>query len=113
MPYKNPGDKQQWERDHREERNARRRKQVLSADMVPSVIRPAPDPTFQKGVVSALAVSTETGMEQRSQLEVAYVLALLVVLFIGFGLVVYFARADKTTTNRQPDPIPAKEPKDC
>jgi hypothetical protein len=29
MPYKNPEHKQQWEREHREERNARRRMQRL------------------------------------------------------------------------------------
>ncbi len=74
---------------------------------------PTPDPTFQKGVISALALSAETGPEQRSQLEAAYVLAVLVVFFVGFGLVVYFARADKTTTNIQSDPTPAKEPTDC
>ena len=82
--------------------------------MGPIVPRSAPDPRFQKGMVSILALSTESGPEQRSPLlEVAYVVALLVVFFIGFGLVVYFARADKATTNMQPDPIPAKEPKDC
>jgi hypothetical protein len=31
--------------------------------------------------------------------------------FVGFGLVMYFARADKAATNMQPDPISAKEPK--
>jgi hypothetical protein len=75
--------------------------------MVP---RSAPDPRFQKGPDSAL--STESRLEQRSPLlEVAYVVALLLVFFVGLGLVVYFASADKATANMQPDPIPAKEPK--
>jgi hypothetical protein len=30
MPYKNPERKRQWEQEHREERNARRRKQPLT-----------------------------------------------------------------------------------
>jgi hypothetical protein len=44
MPYKNPEDKQQWERNHREQRNARRRSQHLGTQM--EVIDPmsAPDP---------------------------------------------------------------------
>jgi hypothetical protein len=46
-----------------------------------------------------------------SRSEEGYVVALLVVFFVGFGLVMYFARADKAATNMQPDPISAKEPK--
>ncbi len=118
MPYKNPADKRQWEHEHREQRNARRRRQHLGVKIGPMVPGsspdPTPDPMFQKGVVSALALSAETGPEQRSPLlEVACVVALLAVFFVGFGLVVYFSRADKATTNRQPDPISAKEPKGC
>ena len=48
MPYKNPEDKQRWEREHREQRNARRRKQHLSARTNPSFPTPAPDPTSQQ-----------------------------------------------------------------
>jgi hypothetical protein len=65
---------------------------------------PTPDPRFQKGVVSALALSA-TGPEQRSPLlEAGYVVALLVVFFVGFGLVLYFVRADKATTNKAARP---------
>jgi len=74
--------------------------------MEPIVPSFAPDPRFQKATGSALG--TASRLEQRSPLlEVGYVVALLVVFFIGFGLVLYFARADKATTNRQPDPSPA------
>jgi hypothetical protein len=62
---------------------------------------PNPDPSFGKGLVSTLPLSAESGL-------VDYAVALLVV-FLIVGLVVYFARADKATNNRQPDPIPAKE----
>jgi hypothetical protein len=34
MPYKNPEDKRQWEREHREEQNARRRMQGAPAAQV-------------------------------------------------------------------------------
>jgi hypothetical protein len=40
MPYKNPEDKRRWEREHREERNARRR---LNPN-VQSAYTPVPDP---------------------------------------------------------------------
>lgn len=65
---------------------------------------------FQKSAASALALSAETGPDWQSpMLEMGYVVALLAVFFIGVGLVMYFARADKATANMQPDPIPAKE----
>jgi hypothetical protein len=45
MPYKNPEHKRQWEREHREERNARRRKSMSSYSPEPSSIdAPLPDP---------------------------------------------------------------------
>jgi len=44
MPYKNLEDKQQWERDHREERNARRRRQHLGTQMEFIVPTSVPDP---------------------------------------------------------------------
>lgn len=44
MAYKNPEDKRRWEREHREQRNARRRKQHWGAQMEPIVPRSAPDP---------------------------------------------------------------------
>ena len=45
MPYKNPERKCQWEREHRPQRNARRRMRRLPARSgQPSVSKPAPDP---------------------------------------------------------------------
>jgi hypothetical protein len=45
MPYKDPERKRQWEREHRVERNARRRKrQLLVVPSGPREPRPAPDP---------------------------------------------------------------------
>jgi len=49
MPYKNPERKRQWERDHREQRNARRRKMALQPRFVENSQNPAPDPYFQVG----------------------------------------------------------------
>jgi hypothetical protein len=36
MPYKDPERKRQWEREHRDERNARRRKSIVSSTFHPS-----------------------------------------------------------------------------
>ena len=45
MPYKNPERKRQWEREHREQRNARRRMQHVSARSGPqSIAKPSLDP---------------------------------------------------------------------
>ena len=41
MPYKDPERKRQWEREHREQRNARRRTLRFSAVVTP---KPVPDP---------------------------------------------------------------------
>ena len=43
MPYKDPERKRQWEREHREQRNARRRALRLTAQTV-SPAKPVPDP---------------------------------------------------------------------
>lgn len=45
MPYKNPERKRQWEREHRQQRNVRRRMQGLNAlSGHQSIPEPAPDP---------------------------------------------------------------------
>jgi hypothetical protein len=45
MPYKDPERKRQWERDHRQERNARRRKARLDFESrQPEMLGSAPDP---------------------------------------------------------------------
>ena len=51
MPYKNPEDKRRWEREHRQERNARRIKQerqelATGAERIPR--KPTPDPIATK-----------------------------------------------------------------
>jgi len=51
MPYKNPEDKRRWEREHREQRNAQRRKR-LAAPMKPILPKPAPDPIAAKEMES-------------------------------------------------------------
>ena len=69
-----------------------------------------PDPGFQKGTISTL--NTASGLDQRSLLlGVGYVVLLLVVFVVGLGLVVYFARACKTTISGQCGPIPRKRTK--
>ncbi len=49
MPYKNPERKRQWEREHREQRNAMR-KTLRQAERsgYPSVPMPVPDPVSTK-----------------------------------------------------------------
>ncbi|PYV74208.1 MAG: hypothetical protein DMG96_20805 [Acidobacteria bacterium] len=44
MPYKNPEDKRRWEREHREQRDAQRKKRRLDVKGVP-VIPQRPTPT--------------------------------------------------------------------
>jgi hypothetical protein len=47
MPYKDSERKRQWEREHREQRNARRRMQTQAARSAgPSVPKPAHDPAY-------------------------------------------------------------------
>ena len=49
MPYKNPERKRQWEREHREKRNAMRRMQRLNARSGhQNVSNPAPDPVLDQ-----------------------------------------------------------------
>lgn len=45
MPYKDPERKRQWEREHRSERNARRRKAPLAIGSgQPEILSSTPDP---------------------------------------------------------------------
>jgi len=61
MPYKDPQRKRQWEREHREERNARRRKSSSSHLLEPSGIdSPLPDPKLAQ--ISLIRVSVATGV---------------------------------------------------
>lgn len=48
MPYKDPERKKQWEREHREQRNADRRKQRLAEQPKPDFPGLAPDPVADR-----------------------------------------------------------------
>ena len=70
MPYKDPERKRQWECDHREQRNARRRKVVFQeANNDPQ--NRAPDPCFQVGNLWTIAAG------------VAVVLMVIAIAFIA------------------------------
>jgi len=49
MPYKEPERKRQWEREHREERNARRRKSLSGGGPAPSDILAPKSNTANEG----------------------------------------------------------------
>ena len=54
MPYKDPESKRQWEREHREQRNAARRKQPLAAGSPKCIVpKPVPDPVSAKNASDA------------------------------------------------------------
>ncbi len=95
MPYKNLEAKKQWEREHREQRNARRRRRQVGARIEAIAPISAPDPRFQRGAASVLSTASS------SELGLGYVVAFLVVFFVGLGLVMYFARAGKHTAQMQ------------
>jgi len=57
MPYKDPERKRQWERDHRQERNARRRKATLDVgSKQPEIAFSAPDPISDQRATMTLNV---------------------------------------------------------
>jgi hypothetical protein len=68
MPYKNPEDKKQWEREHREIRNSRRRQSRLESRTNDFVRRAAPDPVSQQNskngskMLAALAVGVRIAL---------------------------------------------------
>jgi hypothetical protein len=109
MPYKNLEAKKQWEREHREQRNAKRRRRPLAAQTGVTVSISAPDPRFHKGMPSS--IGTASGPEDGSSILKDYMVPLLMVLFAGLVIVITFARANTGTARLQPDPIPANEPK--
>ena len=53
MPYKDPERKRQWEREHRVQRNVRRRMQPSDARTKPGLSNPAPDPGSNQQAQSA------------------------------------------------------------
>ena len=59
MPYKDPERKRQWEREHREERNARRRRFSSNDLSEPSAIdAPLPDRDSTQAPLSSVSVAT-------------------------------------------------------
>jgi hypothetical protein len=69
MPYKDPERKRQWEREHREERNARRRKSISSRSPEPSSIdAPLTDP-------NSVQTPLTSGLSRGSRYQSSHVVA--------------------------------------
>jgi hypothetical protein len=68
MPYKNPEDKQRWEREHREQRNTRRKAQRITP-------KPAPDPILTQEPTDTWKTAAGIG---------AFALAVGISLFAGW-----------------------------
>jgi hypothetical protein len=77
MPYKNPEDKKQWEREHREIRNARRRQSRLERQTDDFVQQTTPDPISQQ--------KSKNGWKMLVALAVAVGIA-LISAFVGVKL---------------------------
>jgi hypothetical protein len=76
MPYKDPRRKRQWEREHREERNARRRKSLSSQPPESSGIAiPLPDPN------SAQVPVTNMNVAIGGMLGLAFLLAVFITIW--------------------------------
>jgi hypothetical protein len=76
MPYKDPECKHQWERDPREERNARRRKSISSHSPEPlDTDAPLPDPN------SAQAPLTSTNVVIGGIMGLAFLLTVLIIIW--------------------------------
>ena len=58
MPYKDPERKRRWEREHRESRNARRRKQMATGLIMSSTHTRVPDPVSNPEMGNAWPVVT-------------------------------------------------------
>lgn len=93
MPYRNPEDKRRWEREHRQQRNERRRKQRLGTQIAAIIPNPVSDPTVPadpKGAATAIAI---------------------IVLSVGLlllALTLWKARKRKLISNPVPDRKPLK-----
>ncbi len=76
MPYKDPEHKRQWEQDHREERNARRRKSMSRRSPEPLGINaPLPDPN------SAQVPLTNMHVTLGGMMGLAFLLTVLIVIW--------------------------------
>jgi hypothetical protein len=61
MPYKDPERKRQWEREHREERNARRRRTFAVAGQL-AIKTQLPDPTSDEQQPASVAMIAGVAM---------------------------------------------------
>jgi hypothetical protein len=76
MPYRDPQRKRQWEREHREDRNARRRKSLSRQPPEPSgIVVPLPDPNSAQLPVSS--VNAAIG----GMMGLAFLLTVLIVIW--------------------------------
>jgi hypothetical protein len=76
MPYKDPERKRQWERDHREERNARRKKSISGHSPEPlDTDAPLPDPN------SAQVSVTSTNVVIGGIMGLAFLLTVLIMIW--------------------------------
>lgn len=76
MPYKDPEGKRQWEREHREERNARRRKSISSRSPESSSIdAPLTDPN------SVQTPLTSTVIAIGAMMGLAFLLTVFIVIW--------------------------------
>ena len=91
MPYSNPGDKRRWEREHRQQRNEKRRKQRVGSQIAITIPKTQPDPTTPAEPNSATVVMAIG----------------IIVLSVGLLLVVltlWDAQKERFTSQLAPDP---------
>jgi uncharacterized membrane protein len=62
MPYKDAENKRQWEREHREQRNARRRQRRLQMQNEPAILKRVADPIPAKEKGSGWAILMGIGV---------------------------------------------------
>jgi hypothetical protein len=62
MPYKDPERKRQWEREHREERNARRRKRYIEGPAIPIAPTTSHDPISNEDLQNAQLIVAVIGI---------------------------------------------------
>jgi hypothetical protein len=90
MPYRNPEDKRRWEREHRQQRNERRKEQRLGSQISVTIPNSEPDPTPADPNDAAIAITLG-----------------IIVLSVGLLLVVltiWDALKGRITSQPTPDP---------
>jgi hypothetical protein len=90
MPYKNPERKRQWEREHREQRNARRREQGLDARSgQPTVSNTTSDMTAAQGTLrnSRTYLNSRQQPNDRGKVVIGWAVGVFLVLLGVFASV--------------------------